>query len=59
MKTITNRCNLIIAILLFTGYASIGQKATPRRYANRHRFAPPTEPVNKSNGRDAAACPRG
>jgi len=28
MKTITNRCNLIIAILLFTGYASIAQKAT-------------------------------
>ena len=28
MKTITNRCNLIIAIMLFTGYASIGQKAT-------------------------------
>jgi Nickel responsive protein SCO4226-like len=28
MKTITNRCNLIIAIMLFTGYASFGQKAT-------------------------------
>jgi hypothetical protein len=28
MKTITNRCNLIIAILLFTGYATMAQKAT-------------------------------
>jgi len=28
MRTITNRCNLIIAILLFTGYASTGQKAS-------------------------------
>jgi hypothetical protein len=28
MKTITNRCYLIIAIMLFTGYASFGQKAT-------------------------------
>ena len=28
MKTITNRCNLIFAILLFTGYASMGQKAS-------------------------------
>ena len=27
MKTITNRC-LLIAIMLFTGYASIAQKAT-------------------------------
>jgi hypothetical protein len=28
MKTITNRCTLLIAILLFTGYASTAQKAT-------------------------------
>src|SRR3984893_1093876 len=28
MKTITNRFNLIIAILFFTGYASMAQKAT-------------------------------
>lgn len=28
MKIITNRCNLLIAILLFTGYASMAQKAT-------------------------------
>src|SRR5437762_7525263 len=28
MKTITNRHNLLLAILLFSGYASIGQKAT-------------------------------
>jgi Protein of unknown function (DUF4242) len=28
MKAITNRFNLIIAILLFSGYASIAQKAT-------------------------------
>ena len=28
MKTITNRCNLIFAILLFTGYTSMAQKAT-------------------------------
>jgi hypothetical protein len=28
MKTITNRCTLLIAIMLLTGYASIGQKAT-------------------------------
>src|SRR5258705_13879740 len=28
MKTITNRCNLLIAIMLFTGYASVAQKAT-------------------------------
>ncbi len=28
MKTITNRFKLLIAILLFTGYASIAQKAT-------------------------------
>ncbi len=29
MKTITNRFKLLIAILLFTGYASIAQKAAP------------------------------
>ena len=28
MKTITNTCKLFIAIMLFTGYASIGQTAT-------------------------------
>ena len=28
MKTITKRHNLLLAILLFSGYASIGQKAT-------------------------------
>ena len=28
MKTMTNRCNLILAIMLFTGYASIAQKST-------------------------------
>jgi len=28
MKTITNRCTLLIAILFFTGYASTAQKAT-------------------------------
>jgi len=28
MKTFTKRCNVLIAILLFTGYASIAQKAT-------------------------------
>jgi hypothetical protein len=28
MKTFTNRCNLLIAIMLFTGYASMAQKAT-------------------------------
>jgi len=28
MKTITNHCKLLFAIMLFTGYASIGQKAT-------------------------------
>ncbi len=28
MKTITRRCNLLIAILLFSGYASMAQKAT-------------------------------
>jgi signal transduction histidine kinase len=28
MKTITNRCNFLIAIMLFTGYASMAQKAT-------------------------------
>ena len=28
MKTITNTCKLLIAIMLFTGYASIGQTAT-------------------------------
>jgi Nickel responsive protein SCO4226-like len=34
MKTITNRCNLIIAIMLFTGYASFGQKATATDNSN-------------------------
>jgi Protein of unknown function (DUF4242) len=28
MKTFTNRCNLLVAIMLFTGYASMAQKAT-------------------------------
>ena len=28
MKTFTKRCNVLIAILLFTGYASIAQKAS-------------------------------
>ena len=28
MKTITNRRNLLIAIMLFTGYATMAQKAT-------------------------------
>ena len=28
MKTITNRHNFLLAMLLFSGYASIGQKAT-------------------------------
>jgi Protein of unknown function (DUF4242) len=28
MKTITNRCNLLIAIMFFTGYATMAQKAT-------------------------------
>ena len=27
MKTLTNRCNVLIAILLFTGYAAMAQKA--------------------------------
>jgi len=34
MKTITNRCNLIIAIMLFTGYASFSQKATATGNSN-------------------------
>ena len=28
MKTITNTCKLLIAIMLFTGYASLGQTTT-------------------------------
>ena len=28
MKILTNRCNLLIAIMLFTGYATMAQKAT-------------------------------
>ena len=28
MKTLTNRCIVLIAIMLFTGYASMAQKAT-------------------------------
>jgi hypothetical protein len=28
MKMLTNRCNLLIAIMLFTGYATMAQKAT-------------------------------
>ena len=28
MKTITNTCKLLMAIMLFTGYASLGQTAT-------------------------------
>src|ERR1700730_2575815 len=40
MKTITNRFNLIIAILLFAGYAGMAQKAT---VTNNLKTTTPTE----------------